>query len=107
MTRPRLFATGLILAAAIAVIVPFRWEIWLYVAYKKLRTEDGANYCLEKRFDWLPGLQYRSTWRVCESCRHEVHDDCYNLIIVHSVSIPSGSEGCFDACTCPPCFPTR
>ena len=74
MKRKRVILAVVLLVAVVAVVAPFWWEIWLWVAYEE-KTSTSVEY-LKKRASWLPGNDYVVPNQLCRDCGKRYHDDC-------------------------------
>jgi len=118
--KPRpLIIAAVVTVAALACVVPWWWEIWLWVAYEE-RTRSRNVYYV-KNADGLPGPKYYMPDQTCPGCRRGMHSEFCDLPGGFSVFVggdkdwrkgyvryarPTGSR--IQAyCTCPTCHPER
>ncbi len=127
MKRRPLIIAAVVTVAALACVVPFWWDAWLWVAYEE-RAERGAPYYV-KTAEWLPGPEFFTESQTCEPCSKLDHTRCFRvwmfirndkIIEVTALSksgrpldIPAGFDyrnapaSSRGYCTCPTCHPER
>ena len=79
MTRRRIVA-GVILAAAIAIAMPFAPKAWELAVYRSERGRPGRLTITAKRFDWLPGESRIVIAQECPECVKDLHRNCWMSI---------------------------
>ncbi len=85
MTRRRIIA-GVILLAAVAVVVPLVPGVWERVAY---RDEVAGGFRIKvRRFEWMSRSRYFAD-QMCGSCQdREKHQECWERVLRKT---PSGA----------------
>ena len=127
MTRRPLIIAAVVTVAALACVVPWWEDVWLFVAYRELRDDDsirqhGLVFQYIKRAPWIPGKDKITPNQLCVFCQKPTkdgetsHDHCADgwfvrdsqlLSIEFFRPIYSEADETVALCTCPTCHPER
>ena len=122
MKRRPLIIAAVVTVAALACVVPWWWEVWLWVAYEEKTNRilthlggSGEVIYHEKRIEWLPGPMWIGRDQSCHPCNAIQEADYHvgqcsreiDLMWSDRVVKLKDRYGKQVTCTCPTCHPER